>query len=96
MIKTLTRKFGKLVRVDADCSSHIDSIRITGDFFLHPEESIDNIEAIFVDLPLTFDVGDTISELKVILTDCELIGVTIPELVEFISEVANAKKMENN
>jgi lipoate---protein ligase len=36
---------GKLVRVDAVCEGHhFSKIRITGDFFVHPEEALTNIE----------------------------------------------------
>jgi lipoate---protein ligase len=36
---------GKLVRIDAVCDGHhFSEIRITGDFFVHPEESLGGIE----------------------------------------------------
>ena len=36
---------GKLVRMDAVCEQHIiTNIRITGDFFVHPEEALFSIE----------------------------------------------------
>jgi len=36
---------GKLVRIDAVCEGHhLSNIRITGDFFVHPEEALAGIE----------------------------------------------------
>lgn len=35
---------GKLVRMKIDYDEKINSAKITGDFFLHPEESISEIE----------------------------------------------------
>ena len=36
---------GKLVRLDALCEAgHFSKIRISGDFFVHPEESLASIE----------------------------------------------------
>jgi lipoate-protein ligase A len=36
---------GKLVRMDAACADgFLSAIRITGDFFVHPEEALANIE----------------------------------------------------
>ena len=36
---------GKLVRIDAVCDGHyFSNIRITGDFFVHPEEALGGIE----------------------------------------------------
>ena len=35
---------GKLVRVEVDFSDKVDFIKITGDFFMHPETAIESIE----------------------------------------------------
>lgn len=35
---------GKLLRVSVDYGERINSVRITGDFFMHPEEAIAGIE----------------------------------------------------
>ncbi len=39
---------GKLVRVSVDYEERISSVRITGDFFMHPEEAIALIEKALV------------------------------------------------
>lgn len=35
---------GKLLRIKVDYDEVINSVQITGDFFLHPEEAIEDIE----------------------------------------------------
>lgn len=35
---------GKLVKAEVDFAHSVNSVKITGDFFLHPEESIEKIE----------------------------------------------------
>lgn len=37
-------KGGKLVRVKVEYGERIDNVRITGDFFMHPEETLFEIE----------------------------------------------------
>ncbi|MGM5482672.1 MAG: lipoate protein ligase C-terminal domain-containing protein [Nanobdellota archaeon] len=37
-------KNGKLLRIDADINKKINFIRITGDFFIHPESALEEIE----------------------------------------------------
>lgn len=38
---------GKLVRASVDYGWSINEVKLTGDFFLHPEESIEHIEEVF-------------------------------------------------
>ncbi len=35
---------GKLVRIKVDYDSVVNDVKVTGDFFLHPEESVAEIE----------------------------------------------------
>jgi len=37
---------GKLLRIKVDYDKKINSVHITGDFFIHPEDSINQIEAL--------------------------------------------------
>lgn len=43
---------GKLIRVDIAYSDRIEQVRITGDFFLHPEETLEALEAALTGVPL--------------------------------------------
>lgn len=36
---------GKLVKAEVDFAHSVNYVKLTGDFFLHPEESIEKIEA---------------------------------------------------
>lgn len=37
-------KGGKLVRINVEYADRIENVRITGDFFMHPEETLFEIE----------------------------------------------------
>ncbi|MBU4222635.1 MAG: lipoate--protein ligase family protein, partial [Euryarchaeota archaeon] len=43
-------KEGKVVKVEVDCDELIRKVRITGDFFLHPEDILEEIEKSMVGL----------------------------------------------
>jgi lipoate---protein ligase len=46
VLHEITKKFpnGKIIRINIDADEKINSAKITGDFFLSPEETIGNIE----------------------------------------------------
>ena len=76
-------KVGKLIRVKAKFEDdRIKSIKITGDFFLHPEEGIESIEEALV--------GSKIEEvrlkLKEIMKDMEYAGISPDSLANAIEE----------
>ena len=48
---SLKARNGKLVRVKAVTEKAIESVQITGDFFLHPEESITAVESALSGIP---------------------------------------------
>ena len=78
-----------MVRLDVRFSDRIDWVKITGDFFLHPEETLDRIEGCLVGAPLPLDQPG--------LTDCiarclsesqaELIGASPVDIVSLLQEV---------
>lgn len=44
---------GKLIKILLDeHDGKVSSVKITGDFFMHPEESIDNMEAALKGIPI--------------------------------------------
>lgn len=45
-------KGGKLLRIKVDYDKKINSAHITGDFFLHPEDSVNQIEALIAGTPV--------------------------------------------
>lgn len=77
---------GKLVRVKADIDGGtIRSVRIEGDFFVHPEEGLAALES-----SLVGKSKDDIDEMRVALTKIvgekglELIGFSIEDVVSLI------------
>lgn len=73
---------GKLLVVRIDFSDKMDSVQITGDFFMHPEEGITDIENALAGRGLN-DTKESIASVvaKVVLAKkIEMIGVT-PEAI---------------
>lgn len=77
---------GKLVGVIVDYSEEIDSIKIVGDFFLYPEDSLKKIEGVLVGLSVTTTKGELTSIINKVLTDehAEFIGMTSEAVAETI------------
>ena len=63
---TATRKIpgGKMVRVETTFDKKIESVKITGDFFLHPEETLDLIVKKITGSPLPLDQEKIILEIE--------------------------------
>ncbi|MHA1238115.1 MAG: lipoate protein ligase C-terminal domain-containing protein [Candidatus Odinarchaeia archaeon] len=77
---------GKLVRAETlvDANKYIKKIKITGDFFLHPEELIEEIESALIGVKASNDdVKETIYK---ILNEKNgvLIGITVEDLTKTI------------
>lgn len=74
---------GKLIRVDVTCSDRIEQVRITGDFFLHPEETLEALETALTGVPLPLDRAALAARLAAILAEQEatLFGATPEDLV---------------
>jgi hypothetical protein len=85
---SITRKFGKLLRLDVTYADYIESLKITGDFFLHPEETLDEIvtELTGVTIPIQKDV--LLRKTRFILdnNEAEMIGITIEDLINTLEE----------
>jgi len=77
---------GKLIRLDADLSGDlIISIHIHGDFFIHPEESIVEIERCLIRMRVseTKNIKDRLDAL-IELRKIRMIGLTTSDLAEAI------------
>ena len=84
-------KFEKMVCVDlvfGKTTNKIQSIKITGDFFLHPEEKIDLIESELVGIKLEKDRIK--NKLESLLSDCEFYGFSIDSLSDAIIKCKEA------
>ena len=94
--KRLTKKVtgGKLFNIDIKCDETIEDIKITGDFFLHPEDFILKMEASLIGIK----TNSTAEQILKIMNDkiedltFELIGVTFEDIVNAIVELINNKK----
>lgn len=86
---SITRKFGKLLRIDVTYEDHIESIKITGDFFIHPEETLDQIVSELKGLPLPFRPDTATRKLNYIIqnNEAEMIGITVNDIVATLTEV---------
>lgn len=81
-------KEGKVVKVEVDCDELIRNVRITGDFFLHPEDILEEIEKSMVGLERNADEETIISNiLKVIADrDVQMIGISPESIALLIRE----------
>ncbi len=55
---------GKLVRVEAEFQKTVTSARITGDFFLHPEDGLQFLEKVLVSVPVPVDISSVTYRLE--------------------------------
>lgn len=85
---SVTRKFGKMIRMDVTFSDQIMNLKITGDFFLHPEETLDLIvlELTGVSVPVQKEL--LTKKINQILNnqEADLIGVTAEDIINTLEE----------
>ena len=82
---TTTAKLGKIVKIELTYkqeSQLIQSIRITGDFFVHPEEVIEQLEQGLCGVKL--EKEDLENKIELILKDAQCFGFEIGSLVNVI------------
>ena len=79
---------GKLLRIKVNFDKTITDVQITGDFFAHPENSIDNIEKLLTGLPLNFDKEQTLTNLSKFINDnnYELIGINSEAILRVLQQ----------
>jgi len=83
---------GKLLRVQIEGSGKISSIKITGDFFLHPEEALTQIETALCGMPFDTSIEDYAEEIAEVLyqTEADFVGVSVQNIAETIFEAVHA------
>ncbi len=68
---------GKLIAIEVWASGSVVSrAKITGDFFLHPEEAINGVERSLEGLPISASEAEVARRLGVALAGSQLIGAT--------------------
>jgi hypothetical protein len=89
---SITKKLGKIVKINLSYkeeSQIIQSIKITGDFFIHPEEVIEELEQGLCGIKL--EKEDLENKMKLILEDSKIFGFDIDSLVKMILETCGDK-----
>ena len=84
---------GKLVRIKVDFNGTITKIQITGDFFLHPEDSIEKLEKSIIGMPSNSDQTALKEKIDSILNkyNAQLIGVTSDDIARILKQAVNIK-----
>jgi len=84
---------GKLVCIEvwSTDSSTADRVRISGDFFLHPEDSIEDIEDSLIGLPLDSNEGAIEARIAKSLQkrDASLIGVSAKDIARLFAKAVS-------
>jgi lipoate-protein ligase A len=85
---SITRKFGKLLRLDVIYSEKIESLKITGDFFLHPEETLDQISEELTGVAVPIQKELVFRKIKYIMdsNEAEMIGITLEDILNTLDE----------
>lgn len=73
---------GKVVQVSMEYDKVIREIKITGDFFIHPEEGVMHIEQNLIGRK----IEDVMEVLEDVTEDMELVGITKEVLMELIKQ----------
>jgi lipoate-protein ligase A len=68
---------GKLVCFSVDAEDgRVTKVRVTGDFFLHPEDSIDKVEESLVGTSTEITEEEAVGKIRAALEGAQLIGAT--------------------
>lgn len=88
-----TKKLGKIVKINLSYKQElqlIQSIKITGDFFVHPEEVIEELEQGLCGTKL--EKEELKNKIKLILKDSKIFGFDVNSLVEMILRISGDRK----
>ncbi|MBI4167369.1 MAG: hypothetical protein HY515_00280 [Candidatus Aenigmarchaeota archaeon] len=68
---------GKLLRVKVEFGEKIDKVRITGDFFAHPEDVIEKIESSLAGLALSATEDEIRNKVENVIakTSADIVGI---------------------
>ncbi|MFH1409593.1 MAG: lipoate protein ligase C-terminal domain-containing protein [Nanoarchaeota archaeon] len=79
---------GKLLRVDVEAKDSLDSVKITGDFFLHPEDTIEEMEEALLGEPVPLEKRKLVDKLNHILdkNEAKLIGISTEHIIDTLEE----------
>lgn len=89
---------GKLLRVKLHGETNIDSLQISGDFFLHPEEALAKIEQSVLGLPLNSEAQILSQKIQEALgmENAVFIGITADDIGQTIKEAVQSASLQAN
>jgi len=81
-------KEGKVVKVEVDCDNVINDIKITGDFFIHPEDMLDEIEKSIIGLERSASVETITSTIqnRIVHREVQMMGISPGSIALLIRE----------
>jgi lipoate---protein ligase len=87
---------GKMVRVKIIADEYITDIQITGDFFLHPEETIMQIEKNLKTLHIDTPLEEIVDRINIVMNKNKaiLIGLTVDDLAFIVREALNSPELK--
>ena len=77
-------KDGKVVQVSVDYGNVINSVKITGDFFIHPEEGVIELEEALKGFDLSNPDEKMLEVIKKATKEMQLVGIRPETLVNLI------------
>ncbi|HEY9246128.1 MAG TPA: hypothetical protein VIO11_04700 [Candidatus Methanoperedens sp.] len=93
MISSASRKVkeGKLVKVEIEYDSNIKKVKITGDFFMIPEEVVDKIEKSMLGLEKDVSMETIVERIETVAKahNVLMIGIGTYSLAQVIREALN-------
>jgi hypothetical protein len=86
---TITRKFGKLLQIETTFDETINALKITGDFFMHPEDTLEEIVSGIIGMQVPIQKEEMTKKLNSIIDQyqAELIGISTEDIVNTLDEV---------
>ncbi len=83
---------GKLLRVDVTFDQQLEKIKITGDFFLYPEEILPIIEEALTGAHLPLDKTFLIEKIRsiLIMENAVLVGFNPEDLIDTMDEAVHS------
>lgn len=81
-------KEGKVVKVEVNCDNVISDIKITGDFFIHPEDILDEIEKSIIGLERSASIETITSNInsRIADMDVQMIGISPESIARLVKE----------
>jgi lipoate-protein ligase A len=79
---------GKLIKAEVDFAHSVNYVKLTGDFFLYPEEAIEKIEASMRGMDADLTDGDIAQRIKRVVEEHNIIlfGVTEDAIAKVVKE----------